>query len=75
MRLLMRLLNLFSTERDRAEVARQHEQRRPIDERIHNLECATIDGDPKWMLELVRRDPACALRIAKECNKTDAAHR
>lgn len=40
------------------------------DVRITELERqATINGEEGWFLEYVRRDPSCAFRVLRECDK------
>lgn len=43
---------------------------RQLDERIEELErLATINGEEGWFLEYVKRDPSCALKVLRECDK------
>jgi hypothetical protein len=45
-------------------------ERDKLDKRISRLEKATLNGDEKWMLELVkRRDRSCVLKVIEECEE------
>lgn len=71
--IIMRLLNMFSSKHEKTEIDRIRHHTSCLDKRIVELEAktmATINGDEKWMLELVKRSsPECALRVLKECEK------
>ena len=42
-----------------------------FDRRIDKLEKFTLDGENEWMMKIVRKDPSCALKILKECNRDE----
>ncbi len=42
-----------------------------MDRRIVEIFHATMNGEQDWFLDLVRRDPDCALNIIKECDLND----
>jgi hypothetical protein len=66
MGIFMKIINtLFHHKADSAE-------RDKLDKRIARLEKATLNGDEKWMLELVRRrDRSCVLKVIEECNENE----
>lgn len=41
------------------------------DRRLNELFRATMDGEQEWFLDLVKRDPSCALDIIRECKLND----
>lgn len=46
------------------------EKGRQLDNRIEELErIATINGEEGWFLDYVKKDPSCALKILRECDK------
>lgn len=42
-------------------------KRKELDDRLDDLTKATIDGEEKWFLQLVKRNPNCAMNVIKEC--------
>ena len=44
------------------------EERKVLDTRLHDITKATINGEEKWFLQLVKKDPDCAVNILRECN-------
>jgi hypothetical protein len=42
-----------------------------MDRRITEIFHATMDGEQAWFLELIRKDPECALNVIKECDLND----
>lgn len=44
---------------------------RDQDRRIDKIFLATLNGEGGWFLELIRRDPTCALKVIKECDLDD----
>jgi hypothetical protein len=47
---------------------------RQLDRRISELERqATINGEEGWFFDYVRRDPSCALKVLRECDKNGNA--
>lgn len=55
-----------------AHVQQLEQEREGYDKRIDELTRATMDGEDKWFLDLVKKDPSCAMRIVEECRKEDA---
>lgn len=53
-------------------VKQLEEERKVYDSRIENLTRATLDGDETWFLQVVKKDPSCAMKVIEECRKTDA---
>lgn len=67
---IARTLTRF-TARDREFAAAQEQMRRQraeLDERLRGLTRATLDGEREWFLDLVERDPECAVKIASSCS-------
>lgn len=61
---------LFVKHQYRADVNNMKEKRKVLDDQIQRLERrATVDGDEGWFLTKVRRDPSCALKVLRECDK------
>jgi hypothetical protein len=48
--------------------------RKEYDSRIENLTQATLDGDEQWFLQVVKKDPSCALKVIEECQNKNAGH-
>jgi predicted DNA-binding antitoxin AbrB/MazE fold protein len=46
---------------------RQNGVRQDLDRRLKKVTKATIDSEDEWFLELVKKDPDCALEVIKEC--------
>ena len=65
---LMNLIKMFSVPY-RDDIEKLKRQRRSIDKRIDKLEQVTLNGEDEWFIKVVRRDPSCALRVIKECDK------
>jgi hypothetical protein len=42
-----------------------------MDRRITKIFHATMDGEQGWFLDLVRKNPECALNVIKECDLND----
>lgn len=53
-------------------IERLEAERREYDSRIENLTQATLDGDEKWFLQVVKKDPSCALKVIEECQNKNA---
>jgi len=45
------------------------QEKKKLDERAEQLERATLDGEERWFISTVRKNPACALRVLEECTK------
>lgn len=70
MKWLSRLRVLFSRHHYREEIERLKEKGQKNDMRLDELErVATINGDPKWFLGKIQKDPSCALKVLRECDK------
>lgn len=52
-------------------VREMEQERREYDNRIENLTKATLDGDESWFLQVVKKDPSCALKVIERCQKVD----
>ena len=52
-------------------IQKLEEDRKAYDTRIENLTRATLDGDEQWFLQVVKKDPSCALKVIERCDKTD----
>jgi hypothetical protein len=53
-------------------IERLEAERKEYDSRIENLTQATLDGDEQWFLQVVKKDPSCAMRVVEECQKKNA---
>ena len=42
-----------------------------FDARLKRIYMATINGEQEWFIELVHKDPECAVKVIKECNDDD----
>jgi 3-deoxy-D-manno-octulosonic-acid transferase len=47
---------------------RQNNVRQELDRRLSVVTKATIDGEDEWFLELVKKEPDCAIEVIKECD-------
>jgi hypothetical protein len=45
--------------------------RMDLDRRLDDITKATIDSEDEWFLELVKRNPKCAIEVIKECDLDD----
>lgn len=63
---------LVNTLGDKIEIENLKKRRLGLDKRIDNLTRVTLNGEEEWMIKLVKKDPSCALRIIKECDKNVA---
>ncbi|MHC5214463.1 MAG: hypothetical protein ACYSOO_07755 [Planctomycetota bacterium] len=41
--------------------------RRDLDRRVDDITKATLNGEEEWFLQLVRKDPDCALDVITSC--------
>jgi hypothetical protein len=57
--------------RDKAELEKLQRQRIRLDRRIDTLEKLTLNGEDEWFIQVVRKDPSCAIKIIKECSHYD----
>ena len=51
-----------------AELVGAMNSRRVLDQRLEELTKATVNGEEQWFLQLVKRDPGCAINVIKECD-------
>jgi hypothetical protein len=66
------LLQVFSrftkNDQDFLQIQKKAEEKRVLlDERLKDLMKATLDHEGEWFLELVRKDPVCALNVVETC--------
>jgi hypothetical protein len=40
-----------------------------LDKRADELARATLNGDEDWFVSTVRKDPVCAMKVLKECER------
>jgi hypothetical protein len=67
------LFDFWSGHRDILESINKLEADRKVyDARIQTLTKAAMDGEDQWFLDLVKRDPSCAMKVIEECDKKDA---
>lgn len=52
-------------------VAKQERDGVELDRRLDVISKATLDGEEQWFLDLLKRDPDCAIRVIKECDLND----
>jgi hypothetical protein len=70
MSFLSRLKVLFGRHQYHEEIKRLKAEGQELDTRIQELErCATANGDTDWFLGKLKRDPSCALKVLRECDK------
>lgn len=63
---------LFVKHQYKEKISELKNERVVIDSKIKTLERkATVNGDEEWFLTRVRRDPSCALKVLRECDKND----
>jgi hypothetical protein len=58
---------LWGTRQFRDKFSRLRDQRAELDSRLNDVALATLNGDTEWFMEMVKKDPACALKVAQEC--------
>ena len=46
-------------------------ERTKLNDRLDLVTRATLNGESDWFLDVVRKDPSCALNVFKECNGND----
>ena len=75
MRLLERLRKcwlfswLFKVDLMAQEIVDKHKiTRADLDQRLDSIAQATVNGEGEYFLQLVKKDPACAINVLKECN-------
>lgn len=71
MNFIKKIIILFSSDfnkKMRMIMEETDKERKALDERLSSVTRATLDGEDKWFLELVKKDPECALNVIKECN-------
>jgi hypothetical protein len=69
-RLLARLKKIFGRSGYVEELEQIKDEKLKLDMRIQQLERkATMNGEDGWFLEYVKKDPSCALRVLRECDK------
>jgi len=67
-----RLKLIFSSDfamRYRKVLEETDKQRKLLDDKLSHLTRATLNGEDEWFLELVKKDPECALNVIKECGE------
>jgi len=70
MKWLSRLKVLFGRKQYLEEIERLKAEGQKLDARIDKLEhVATINGDIDWFVGKLKRDPSCALKVLRECDK------
>lgn len=48
-------------------LSEQEKNGRELDRRLDNISKATLDGEEEWFLDLIKKDPKCAIEVIKEC--------
>ena len=64
-----RLLHLDRTTGELVE--NQNGVRQTLNERLDKVTRATLNGETEWFLQLVRKDPECAIKVIEECDLND----
>ena len=65
---------LFVKHQYKEKIAELKKKRVVLDSKIATLEKkATVNGDEEWFLRYVRKDPSCALKVLRECDKNGDA--
>lgn len=54
-----------------SEIIADTRKREELDTRLGDLTVATINGEEQWFLQLVKKNPDCALEVIKECDLVD----
>ena len=52
-------------------VAEEKRNGQEFDRRLDSITKATLNGEKDWFLELVEKDPDCALKVIRECDSND----
>ena len=52
-------------------LVRQAKAREELNNRLEQVTRATLNGETDWFLELVKKDPSCALDVVKECDSDE----
>jgi hypothetical protein len=55
----------------KAFLKKAEEDRAQLDVRVQEVARATLDSEGEWMMQLVKRSPDCALKVAMECDKPE----
>ena len=62
------LARLTASERKiETELAQTNVVRKDLDRRVDNITKATLNGEEEWFIQLVRKDPECALDVITNC--------
>lgn len=60
---------LFKVDFMAQEVVNKHKiTRADLDQRLDSIAQATVNGEGEYFLQLVRKDPACAINVMNKCN-------
>ena len=69
--ILNKIRGLLKSNKYRAHIDSIKNQQNELDRRIKSLERrATVNGDEGWFIDYVKKDPSCALRVLRECDKS-----
>jgi hypothetical protein len=76
MKLLRKIFELLLFhENEKEEIRGLKKARHKQDSQLDCLTKATMDGDEKWMIRVVKRkNPTCALKILSECEDKENAN-
>jgi len=61
-----RLLNLSRQAENT--LVKQNGIRETLNKRLESVTRATLNGETEWFLQLVRKDPECAIKVIEECD-------
>ena len=61
-----RLLNLSRQAENT--LVQQNGIRETLNKRLESVTRATLNGETEWFLQLVRKDPECAIKVIEECD-------
>lgn len=66
-----KIKSLFKIRQYHSELEHIKQQSIDADNVVENLERrATVNGDEGWFLDYVKKDPSCALKVLRECDKS-----
>lgn len=71
MKIFKNLFERYFCRREKEQLAALQQERDAQEERLKELTRATLDGENEWFLNVVRKDPECALKIVHDCLKEE----
>jgi hypothetical protein len=66
---IKQMLSRVISHSQRQELQTLNLERTRQEKRLEELTRATLDGETDWFLEVVKKDPACAIKIVEQCRK------